>query len=61
MFNLVTGVALLAASVVAGALWDTVGPEWTFVAGAGFALLTALGLLPVRRQLLATGEAAKGQ
>lgn len=51
MFNLVTGIALLAASVVAGALWDAVGPEWTFIAGAAFAVLTVLGLIPVRRRL----------
>jgi MFS family permease len=51
MFNLVTGIALLAASLVAGALWDSVGPEWTFIAGAAFALLTVLGLIPVRQRL----------
>lgn len=30
-FNLVTGVALLAASVIAGALWDATGPQGTFL------------------------------
>lgn len=30
-FNLVTGVALLAASVIAGALWDAAGPQGTFL------------------------------
>ena len=49
MFNLVTGVALLAASVIAGFLWDAVGPQWTFLAGAFFALLTAAGLMPLDR------------
>jgi predicted MFS family arabinose efflux permease len=34
VFNLVTGVALLAASVLAGVLWDRGGPELTFLAGA---------------------------
>jgi MFS family permease len=48
MFNLVTGLALLAASVTAGALWDAVGPEGTFLAGAAFAAITAAGLLTVR-------------
>jgi MFS family permease len=43
-FNLVQGLALLVASVVAGALWATVGPAGTFLAGAGLALL-ALPLL----------------
>ncbi|MBB4267771.1 MFS transporter [Roseospira visakhapatnamensis] len=52
MFNLVTGVALLAASVIAGALWDGVGPHGTFLAGAAFAALSLLGLLPLRRRLI---------
>lgn len=51
MFNLVTGLALLAASVIAGALWDAIGPQGTFLAGAAFAVLTVLGLLPVRGRL----------
>jgi MFS family permease len=51
MFNLVTGLALLAASVIAGALWDAVGPEGTFIAGAAFAALACLGLWAVRGQL----------
>ncbi|MGI1663156.1 MFS transporter [Palleronia sp. KMU-117] len=45
LFNLVTGVALLLASTIAGALWDGIGPEATFLAGAGLAAATALGLL----------------
>jgi MFS family permease len=48
MFNLVCGLALLAASVFAGALWDVAGPAGTFLAGAAFAALTVLGLLRVR-------------
>ncbi|MFN3280646.1 MAG: MFS transporter [Tabrizicola sp.] len=51
MFNLVTGGALLLASVIAGALWQGLGSEATFVAGAGFALVAALGLLPLRGRL----------
>ena len=39
VFNLVTGLALLAASVLAGVLWDRGGPTLTFLAGA---LLTAV-------------------
>jgi MFS family permease len=46
VFNLVSGLALLAASVLAGALWDWQGPAWTFWSGAGCALL-ALLLIPV--------------
>ncbi|WP_247878266.1 MFS transporter [Azospirillum sp. TSO22-1] len=49
VFNLVTGVALLAASVLAGALWSAIGPAATFWAGAGFSAAALLGLLLVRR------------
>ncbi|GGH67545.1 MFS transporter [Comamonas phosphati] len=45
VFNLASGVAMLAASVVAGLLWDVHGPVATFWAGGGFALLCLLGLL----------------
>jgi MFS family permease len=48
MFNLVTGVALLLASVIAGALWELFGAQWTFLAGAGFAAVAALVLVPLR-------------
>jgi MFS family permease len=51
VFNLMTGVALLVASLVAGALWDIAGPQGTFLAGAAFALLTLAGLLVIRRRL----------
>ena len=37
LFNLATGLALLAASVIAGLLWDRLGSQATFVAGASFA------------------------
>jgi MFS family permease len=49
MFNLLTGLALLAASIIAGALWDVVGPKGTFLAGAAFTALAVAGLLTVRR------------
>jgi len=39
VFSLATGGALLVASVVAGLLWEFIGPAATFVAGAGFALV----------------------
>ena len=45
LFNLITGIALFGASFIAVTLWETVGPASTFVAGAGFAALTAVGLL----------------
>ncbi|MFN3376242.1 MAG: MFS transporter [Burkholderiaceae bacterium] len=44
-YHLVSGLAMLAASVIAGALWDQYGPRLTFLAGAGFAALTLIGLL----------------
>ena len=46
-FNLVSGLTMLAASVVAGALWDQFGAALTFYAGAAFCL-AALGLLGLR-------------
>ncbi|WP_296226440.1 MFS transporter [Ralstonia sp. UBA689] len=48
MFNLVSGLAMLAASVVAGTLWDKLGAAATFHAGAAFCVL-ALGLLAIGR------------
>jgi MFS family permease len=49
MFNLVSGIALLLASILAGALWDVIGPSGTFLAGA---LITAIALtmLPLARR-----------
>jgi MFS family permease len=49
MFNLATGIALLAASVIAGSLWDAVGPKGTFLAGAGFTGLAVAGLIALGR------------
>ena len=48
VFNLVSGVALLAASVIAGGLWTLLGPAMTFYAGAVFSSIALLGL-SVRR------------
>ena len=41
VFNFASGVALLLASLIAGFLWEQIGPSATFIAGAVF---TALGL-----------------
>jgi MFS family permease len=49
VFNLVSGVVMLAASVIAGELWTASGPMSTFLAGAGFAGLALLSLLVRRR------------
>jgi MFS family permease len=43
-FNLLSGVAMLASSAIAGLLWDAVGAAVTFYAGAGFACLTLVGV-----------------
>ena len=51
MFNLITGLALLLASLIAGALWDAMGPEGTFLGGAAFTLVTLIAVLPVRKRL----------
>ncbi|MGZ8286289.1 MAG: MFS transporter [Allosphingosinicella sp.] len=51
LFNLATGVAMLAASVTAGLLWDGFGPAATFAAGAAFALAAALALLAAPRSV----------
>lgn len=45
VFNLASGVAMLAASTSAGFLWAGFGPAATFIAGAAFAALAALGLV----------------
>jgi MFS family permease len=48
LFNLVSGIAMLIASVVAGLLWERFGASWTFIAGAAFGALALLGLLRMR-------------
>ena len=47
-FNLASGGAMLAASVLAGTLWDTIGASATFYAGAIFSAV-ALALLMTRQ------------
>jgi MFS family permease len=42
--NLVVGIALLPASLLAGYLWQSVAPSATFLAGGFFAVLAVLGL-----------------
>ncbi|MEC5218615.1 MFS family permease [Actimicrobium sp. GrIS 1.19] len=45
LFNLMSGLALLLASGIAGLVWDRFGASWTFYAGAMFCALTLVGLL----------------
>jgi len=44
IFNLLRGLVLLAASVIAGLLWDQVGPQATFGFASVLALLTVVAL-----------------
>jgi MFS family permease len=48
VFHLSIGLAQLAASVIAGALWAWLGPAHAFLAGAGFAAVALVGLATVR-------------
>jgi len=43
VFHLVTGLALLLASTLAGFLWQGIGPEATFLGGALFSAAAAIG------------------
>ena len=51
VFHLVSGIVLLAASVIAGALWSAYGAAWTFYAGAGFTAIALCGLLLLRKRI----------
>jgi hypothetical protein len=51
VFNLASGVALLVASALAGALWDLAGPAATFAAGAVFGALALAAWLLARGRL----------
>ncbi|MFO1504594.1 MAG: MFS transporter [Steroidobacteraceae bacterium] len=48
-FNLVSGIAMLAASVLAGWIWENHGPAATFLAGAAFSLIALAALARTRR------------
>lgn len=50
VFNLVSGIAMLAASIIAGGLWDMVGPAGTFLAGALFTAIALVALPFAHRQ-----------
>ena len=58
LFNLVSGLALLLASVLAGLLWDSFGPQFTFLAGGLFAAVTLIGTLLLGGRLKAAGPQA---
>ena len=48
VYNLAGGVALLLASLAAGALWTAFGPASTFLAGAAISLAVLVGLTTIR-------------
>lgn len=58
IFNLVSGGAVLLASVIAGSLWSMFGASATFIAGALFAALAATGLILYRPQTRTTAPGA---
>ena len=43
---------MLISSVVAGAVLDSYEPTMTFLAGAGFTILSLIGLMRVQRRLV---------
>lgn len=59
MFNLMGGLALMAASILAGALWEGFGPKATLLAGACFTAIAFAGLGPVRWRLPKLGASHK--
>jgi MFS family permease len=56
VFNLISGAALLLASVIAGTLWSAFGAPATFVAGAAITVVAALGMLLYRPRTRAAGH-----
>ncbi len=45
VFNFASGLTLLLASLIAGSLWEVIGPPATFLAGAAFTTLGLAGVL----------------
>ncbi|MDY0268132.1 MFS transporter [Trichloromonas sp.] len=58
VFNLAGGLALLAASVIAGALWSRFGPAMTFYVGAIFSAVALADLVANVRRSRLNGHAA---
>ena len=50
LFNLASGVAMLAASILAGLLWDWAGASFTFIGGVLFSCLSMVLLVLMPRQ-----------
>jgi MFS family permease len=51
VFNLLGGIGALAASIIAGALWNVSGPEATFLVGAAFTALSLAGVIAIRDRM----------
>jgi MFS family permease len=49
LFGLITGLAALVASVLAGLLWDRIGAGATFLAGAAFAAMALMAFLLLKQ------------
>ena len=56
LFGLITGLAALVASVLAGLLWDRIGAGATFLAGAAFAVTALIAFLLVKQDPGAAGK-----
>ena len=61
MFNLLSGLSLMVASVLAGELWERIGPQGTFLAGAVLTVLALAGLAAARRIAPEVGESHKSE
>ncbi len=59
MFNLLAGLAALAASVLAGLLWDSLGASAMFLGGAGFTAIALVGFVIVRQRMPHLGASLK--
>ena len=56
LFGLITGLAALVASVLAGLLWDRIGAGATFLAGAAFAATALIAFFLVKQDPGAAGK-----
>jgi MFS family permease len=61
MFNLITGVALLVASLAAGMLWDHVGAQAMFAVGAAVAGCALVGLLVLGPRVGSEGQGSRSR
>jgi MFS family permease len=59
-FNLVSGIAMLVASVLAGFIWEYAGAAYTFYAGAGFCGITLMLLVFIKPSPTSDAKANSG-